>query len=803
MIGGLRSLMSHSTLRITGALAAAMLLSVSLPAQTASFRPLHVSPAGIIVDNSGNPVVLRGLNRSATGSGNADATATDEDYAAQNQLLSMNLVRIFVNAAWWNSNVAVPIANVAYQTYIDQVIQRAKKYGNYVLVLKDEQFTTPPCGAGGQNCTAPESGDLSCFNPPGCAADTTGNFTGPALTFWTAFAKQYASDPAVLYDTWEDMHNIDNHTWSSGQNALIGAIRAQNPQALIFVEDIDQDQTFESIVAGTLPDLNWPNLVWNFHLYNGRSGSCSEPTSRRAVNWPWNLDPLVTWAHQNGHAAGILEWGGCNDNEPFHTNITSYAQIRSLPLAYFDSSNLITQSGGTYQLTAIGSKIAQAYAALGAGTPVSGAQLTPLAHAADAASFQTTVLLTNAGPSPAPYALAFHAAGAGAPAVALELGSLEGTIPAGESATIRTAGTGSFVGWAQLNAAASVGGSVIYSQHNPPSPTIQEGTAALTSTASSHFFVPFDNTQNAVTSIALTNPGAAAANVTLTLRYSDGTVEAPSYGPLAAANHDSFALPTQFPNTTNRAGVAEFVSSLPLSPVVFRFNATNAFTALEVVEPGAASPAVTRTLAHAADAGGFQTTLLLTNSGTEPASYLLRFDDEQGNAPSPPVSLESGSLTGTIAPGESTIIRTAGTSAYLGWAELTAPPSVGGSVIYSQPHRTTIQEGTVAIPAAGTQHFFVPFDNTNNAVTAMALTNSGSAAANITVTVRYSDGTVETPEFPALASRNHESFTIPSQFPNTANRSGVLELVSTVPLNAAAFRFNPTGAFTAFEIVPQ
>ena len=76
-----------------------LLLAAAAQAQQPSLLPLHVSPAGVIVDSAGQPVVLRGLNRSGTGSGNADATATDQDYAAQDQLLSMNLVRIFVNAA--------------------------------------------------------------------------------------------------------------------------------------------------------------------------------------------------------------------------------------------------------------------------------------------------------------------------------------------------------------------------------------------------------------------------------------------------------------------------------------------------------------------------------------------------------------------------------------------------------------------------------------------------------------------------------------------------------------------------------
>ncbi len=309
-------------------LALAFLAIATLQAQTPSFRPLHVSPVGIIVDDSGKPVLLRGINRSATGSGNADATATDQDYAAQNQLLPINLVRIFVNAAWWNSNVQVPIANTTYQTYIDGLIQRAKKYGNYVLMVAQD-----PAG-----------------------------YTDSAFTFWASFAKKYAADPAVLYDTWEDMNGIDIGTWSDDQNQLIVTIRLYNPLALIFVEDIPT--AFESIVAGKLADFTWSNIVWNFHLYAGPAGTCTEPSSPRYANWPKNLDPLVSYAQQYGHAAAIVEWGGCNDSEPYHTNITSYAQAHDLALAYFDNTNLLAQSGGAWQLTATGTKVAQAYSAI-------------------------------------------------------------------------------------------------------------------------------------------------------------------------------------------------------------------------------------------------------------------------------------------------------------------------------------------------------------------------------------------------------------------------------------------------------
>jgi uncharacterized protein (TIGR03437 family) len=347
-------------------LSLALLLSVALQAATPVVRPLHVSPEGAILDDSGKAVLLTGVNRSGTGSGNADATATDADYAAQNQLLSMNLVRIFVNTAWWTANVQVPIANLPYQTYIDQLIQRAKKYGNYVLILKAGQFPDAPCGADGKNCPAPNQGDLNCqANASVCTAqDTTGTYIFTALNFWGPFVKKYGADPAILYDVWENMSGLDPGTWSNNENELIATIRTYNPQSLVFVEDTGS--AFEAIAAGTIPDLAWSNLVWNFHLYNASTATCTEPASPRYANWSQKLDPLVSYAQQNGHAVAITEWGGCNDIEPYHTNITSYAQTHSIALVYFDSSNLITQAGGNYQLTTTGSKVSQAYSAIAA-----------------------------------------------------------------------------------------------------------------------------------------------------------------------------------------------------------------------------------------------------------------------------------------------------------------------------------------------------------------------------------------------------------------------------------------------------
>ncbi len=434
-----------------------------------------------------------------------------------------------------------------------------------------------------------------------------------------------------------------------------------------------------------------------------------------------------------------------------------------------------------------------------------GMQTTVLAHAADGNKFKTTVLLTNASSVPAPYTLRFNDDQGALPSTRFELesGSLTGVIPGGGSVTIRTAGLGPATvnGWAELTAPASVGGSVIYSQKTNL-PSIQEATAPIGTASSQHLFLQFDNTDKGSTGVALTNPGAnPASNIQVVFRYSDGTTEVSSLPPLPSRNHRAFAL-----SVPGKKGVAEITSNAPLLTVVFRANSTGALTALDAIPGSTDSTSITRPLAHVANGANFKTTVLLTNGGSSPAPYTLRFNDEDGKIPSSGFGLEQGTLTGTIPPGGSATIRTDGLggSTAVGWAELTAPASVGGSVIFSQKvaQLPTLQEGTSTIVASGSSHFFAPFDNTAGAVTGVALTNPGVLAANVSVVIRYSDGTSETPAFPQIPSRNHKSFVLGSNlFPNTAGRSGVAEIVATSPLSVVEFRLNSTGAFTSFGTV--
>jgi hypothetical protein len=115
-------------------------------------------------------------------------------------------------------------------------------------------------------------------------------------------------------------------------------------------------------------------------------------------------------------------------------------------------------------------------------------------------------------------------------------------------------------------------------------------------------------------------------------------------------------------------------------------------------------------------------------------------------------------------------------------------------------------EGAVPLSSQSDRRFFLPFDQTNNAVTAYALANTSSGTQQALVIFRDEGGNElrrATINFGGLA---HQAFTL-AQFPELAGKRGYAEV--TVPFTglpatiitsvaAMALRFNPNGQFTTF-----
>jgi len=432
-----------------------------------------------------------------------------------------------------------------------------------------------------------------------------------------------------------------------------------------------------------------------------------------------------------------------------------------------------------------------------------GTLTTSLAHVADGNGFRTQVLLINTGTAAANYSLQFFDQNGIRVTYALGAGqSMSGTIQPGAEAIVQTQGQGrsTNLGWGQLTAPSSVKGMLIY-QQQASSTSLQEGSAPITA-ASNNFFVPIDDTAGEVTSIGFANPSSSqTANVTFTTTY-DTFGNDTTTVTLNPLQQMAQPLTSLIPNAQGRRGLMQVSSNTPISLVAFRFQGA-ALTLFDTIPPSAGSGGnVTSTIAHVADGNNFRTTIILTNSSTASQSYTLGIYNAQGQTQT--FGFDTATpLQGTV-PGSTTLtLNTTGLGSVtnLGWAQLTAPPSVGGIAVFRQTDPgLNEQQATIPISQTILQHFWVPFDNLGN-TTSIALANPDpSATATINVTFRYTDGTSNTGQM-TLANRNYMAQQLAQLFPQVTGKAGVAEFMSNTPIAIVEVRFNPTQAFTSLRAV--
>lgn len=340
-----------------------------------TFSWLHVAN-GYIVDDENCIVDLKGFNWSRLEfyngvGGDGKLKISEQGIAWFNQAFRMNLWRIPLNTTWWNENVYVPLAGMNYRDWIQRVVKWAEQNGDYVILTKGPQFHNPPCGGTVTFCPSQNQGEKNILadpnNPTLQDEETSGRNIGPAVTMWTSVAKIFANDPAILYNSWNEMHDIDPQTWQNNQNTLIATIRAQNPRALILFSGTNFGGNINPLVHGKVPNFTQPNIVYDFHVYNGFNGiyqgkPCVEPPSYLWQDWPQHAEEQVGFSQQHGNAVAISEWGGCNDLADYNDALTSYARSHHIAMAYYNESNVINVVDGSYQLNENGFKVQQAYA---------------------------------------------------------------------------------------------------------------------------------------------------------------------------------------------------------------------------------------------------------------------------------------------------------------------------------------------------------------------------------------------------------------------------------------------------------
>lgn len=316
------------------------------------FSWLHVdSTTGYIMDAHNCIVDLRGFNTAGTEFG--DGVGGFPGLSAQRFIwfksqFKMNYIRLNLNVGWWNSNVYVPNAQMYYQAWVQQIITWAEQNGDYVLLNRTNEYQLPPCGGTITYCPAQgEPSDLNDANPQ--LQFNAGHLLSQTLVFWQSIVSLYKNDPAILYNDWNELHDLNAASWQQVQTTLITTIRSINPRSLIILGSNDWNNTMSPITNGQVPDLAYPNLVYDWHIYDGVSGQsngqpCSQGKSYIWANWGTASNAQFSFAHLHGHGAIINEWGGCLDDPTYNAALSSYAASNHIGMAYYMAGNVVNGS---------------------------------------------------------------------------------------------------------------------------------------------------------------------------------------------------------------------------------------------------------------------------------------------------------------------------------------------------------------------------------------------------------------------------------------------------------------------------
>jgi len=448
------------------------------------------------------------------------------------------------------------------------------------------------------------------------------------------------------------------------------------------------------------------------------------------------------------------------------------------------------------------------------------AEVQIIPQVADGGGWSTTIVLSNKTTTAQNVTLSFHrgidangTTEAWTPPF-LESVSLPNiTLDAGSSLFLHTPGTSGTLsqGWGELNAPEGVSGYAIFTSSG------QDATAPAVS-AASRILVPFDNTSNLVTAVAVANPNASGETIQVNIKTADGATSTGALPQMPAQGHRAFVLPDLFPGTKGQRGLAEFyVESGSFSIIALRFNPTSAFTSAPVysrtgapiigaVVTDAPAPAPrTQVIAQVADGGSWSTTIVLTNTTTSNLTGALNFRTSStgvGGATTPwnLAFLENVSTSSFSIPAGSTMfLQTPGTAQDVaqGYAALTADPGVEGYAIFTTRAAGRNQDGTAPAVSASSR-LLVPFDNAPGLVTALAIVNPNADAESVSVNLRTSDGATTAGAGINLPAEGHIAVVMPTLFPETAGKRGLAEFY--VPSGTIAFialRFSDSGAFAS------
>jgi hypothetical protein len=265
-----------------------------------------------IVDATGQPVVFRGVH--AERGEWSTAGLPSDAFIAGLQRWRANFVRIPLAENLWLNTCPTGTAtnDPAYPAAVDRVVQSITSRG--MVALLDLHFNViAPCGTSTQHDMADAQ---------------------YSLPFWSQLASRYKSNPRVVFDLYNEPHDIPDAVWLSGgpvneagttfvaagMQQMFDTVRGQGAANLVLVGG----QGWASGPASVM--VSGTNVANSAHVYTCPN---SPPPAPCNFSSPYDPSPLMNgWLNRSQTSPIVVtEFGWPDRSNPiYNQNVISYAE---------------------------------------------------------------------------------------------------------------------------------------------------------------------------------------------------------------------------------------------------------------------------------------------------------------------------------------------------------------------------------------------------------------------------------------------------------------------------------------------
>jgi hypothetical protein len=344
----LRFISGRQSIARLAALGAAvfMLLAVASTSAAASRPQLRVA-GNQLVDGSGAPLRITGVNRSgsefacAQGWGLFDGPVDDASIAAI-VAYGANAVRVPLNEDCWLgiNGVDPTYAGAGYQAAVWDLVQRLEAHG--LAVILDLHWGAP----GSQLALGQEMAPDADHAP----------------AFWASVATAYKDVAGVAFDLFNEPHDISWSCWlngcttpggwkATGEQQLINAVRAAGADQPVIVEGLNWGGDLSQWLANKPTDPAG-QLVAGWHIYNFSGCNTTACWDSTVAPVAGQVPVLATEVGENDCAGGflntLLPWADGHDVGYLAWTWNAWSCTGG-PSLISDYSGTLTAFGAAYQ----------------------------------------------------------------------------------------------------------------------------------------------------------------------------------------------------------------------------------------------------------------------------------------------------------------------------------------------------------------------------------------------------------------------------------------------------------------------